>query len=362
MHNRRNRENNSPVSRLTQALTCPIRLWALNTLSIIFKTLSLIQLYIRKSHCKHFENTFIISIDNISFGGTGKTPLVMVIAEQLEQKQIPYSIITRGYKSKYEKRGIKVESSHTFEDIGDEACLFKNRFPSADIYIGKNRIESIERALLAGDSKFRVILLDDGFQSSYIQKDVKIMLYNPQHPYFYLRHFKWLMKEEDYVLFYEEPDSNSSNDSHKEINATNNNSASVCFGKYYFENNHFVNNKGQNVDIQPNLHRFIGFSALGDNSRFERNLQKFNLVEYFPFPDHYVFTKKDIDNLENARILQGADYLVCTEKDFIKIKTLNISQIPLIYIKNSIKFNIDLIGKLLRIALERYKKNLQVPA
>lgn len=353
MHNRRNWENNSAAGRIALPFIYLIRLWALNTLSFIFKTLSLLRLYIIKLHCRHFENALIISIDNLSFGGTGKTPLVMEIAEHLEQNRIPYSIISRGYKSKYEQKGIKVESDHTFEDIGDEACLFKNRFPSADIYIGKNRTQSIETALLAGHSQFRVILLDDGFQSSHIRKDVKIMLYNPQHPYYYLRHFKWLMKQEDYVLFYEEPDSIISTEFHKKFNSINNNSNTVCFGKYYFENNHFFDSKGQSVDIQTSLHRLIGFSALGDNSRFERNLQKFNLVDYYPFPDHYGYTTRDLNNLENARIKRNADYLVCTEKDFIKIKTLNISQIPLIYIKNSIKFNIDLIGKLLRIAIER---------
>ncbi|UCH93298.1 MAG: tetraacyldisaccharide 4'-kinase [Candidatus Aminicenantes bacterium] len=321
-------KGNSPVHRLTT--------WLLNAVSIIFKTLSLINLKRKSLRQKRYPEALIISIDNLSFGGTGKTTLVIEIGKYLEKEHIKFAVVTRGYKSKLETPGAAVQPNHSIEDIGDEAKLFKHRFPQQDIYVGKNRQISIEKAI---NDNNKIILLDDGFQTTNIYKDIKIMLFNPRHPYYFLRNFKFLLKKEDYVFFYR-------------YNGPYPFDGPNC-GSYDFQLERFYSPGGKAIDIGNAS--LMGFSALGDNLRFKNDLSLFPLKEFKGYSDHHFYTEADIKRLNQLRIQKKADYLVCTEKDFMKIKHLDLTQIPLIYTQNSIKFSFDLMECIWKYAEKKDK-------
>jgi tetraacyldisaccharide 4'-kinase len=348
MHNK----GNSTVNTLTSTLTTPTRhryRWPLNAVSLVFKTVSLINLKIKSLRQKNYPGVFIISIDNLSFGGTGKTTLAAEIGKHLEQNHFKFAIVMRGYKSRFETEGTKVQPHHDVREVGDEAKIFKTRFPRQDIYVGKNRRNSIETAIADGN---KIILLDDGFQTTHVHKNLGIMLFNPRHPFYYLRNFRFLMKREDIVLFYKSPGKKTG-------------AGPIC-GTYDFEWEHFCDSEGKEVDIgdSPTAVSIVGFSALGDNLRFKRDLSRlgtgFKMADFKAFNDHHTYSEADIKFLDQRRIELNADYLVCTEKDFIKIKHLNLPdlpQIPLIYAKNSIKFNFDLMSYLIHeICKEERKK------
>ncbi len=297
----------------------------LNLVSILFKTVSFINLKMKALRQKRYAGITIISIDNLSFGGAGKTSLVIRLGELLQGAGIPFAVVSRGYRSQYEKSGIAVEIHHSAAEVGDEAKLLKIRFPDRYIAIGRNRRESILKAA-AGNN--RVILLDDGFQSTDIYKDVGIMLFNPRHPYYYLRNFKFLMKEEDYIFVYE-----------PEAAAPGAGGGAVS-GFYRFERGNFYDTAG-NI-VEPKHSALFGFSALGDNTRFRSDLAGFNLVGFKSYRDHHAFTGKELRFLDERRKESQADYLVCTEKDYVKIMDLHFKNIPLIYVENVIKCSIDL--------------------
>lgn len=340
----------------------------LNGISIIFKTLSLLNLKLKSFRQKKYPEAFIVSIDNLSFGGTGKTTLVAEIALNLEKKNIKFAVVTRGYKSEFESTGVKVLPHHNVKEVGDEAGMLKRRFPHQDIYVGRNRRASIERAIRDNN---KIILLDDGFQTTGIYKDLKIMLVNPRHPYYYLRNFKRLVKNEDYIFFYKQPVNQ------KFCGVQGPGKVPVC-GTYDFEPGHFYDTHGKIVKIDTGKTSLLGFSALGDNARFKNDLSAFKLVEFKGYSDHYNYTAAEIEALDKRRIEQKADYLVCTEKDFIKLEhvfTISShggppkknessraikSHIPLIYFRNSIKFSFDLMGCILKYAEE--KNYLQAPS
>jgi len=363
---------------------------ALNTLSFLFKTLSLVNLTIKSFHKKHYRDIFIISVDNLSFGGTGKTTLVMKIAGYLKQAGIKFAVVTRGYKSGYEDMGTYVLSHHRSEDVGDEAVLFKTHFPDADIFMGKNRLKSIKEAI---ENEDKIIILDDGFQTSGLHKNLKIMLINPEHPYYYLRNFRFLMKREDIVLFYRCPETMPSVDNFfakgtaypwvdqklpvkKDDDSMVLESASTdgdtdnlmrgkgnygpVYGSYDFETAGFFDIHHKRVEINETTPAIFGFSALGDNFRFKSDLSGFNLKGFIPFKDHHNYTEEDLMELDNMRKDSGAVYLVCTEKDLVKIKQYNLSKIPLIYLQNSIKFNFDFKNRILQQAARQEKNNPQV--
>lgn len=323
-------KGNSVITKITVFL--------LNGLSILFKTISLLNLKCKSLRPAKYP-ALVISVDNLSFGGTGKTTLVTEIGKHLGQKNMGFAIVTRGYKAKLEARGAKVEPHHNVNDVGDEAILYRRRFRLSrqDVYVGKNRLRSIDSAIRDGH---KIILLDDGFQSTHIQKDIKIMLFNPCHPYYYLRNFKRLMKKEDFIYFYRK----------LPPGAEEKYKPAVC-GVYNFEILHFCTAAGTTLapdDIRRAA--LLGFSALGDNERFKNDLAAFNLVEFIPFNDHHPYTEKEIRALNARRIEKKADYLACTEKDFIKLTNINMDDIPLIYLQNSIKLSPNLMDYVLENA------------
>lgn len=323
----------------------------LNAVSIVFKTLSFLNLK-RKAHRPRKFPALVISIDNLSFGGTGKTTLVTEIGTQLEKKNIPFAVVTRGYKSKYEHSGTRVRESHDFTDVGDEAKIYKTRFPRQNIYVGKNRQKSMENA--AADNN-KIILLDDGFQTTNIRKDITVMLVNLNHPYYYLRNFKFLMKNEDFIFIYNPGRGTAPSEPRPLLNPRLAAGLPI-FGTYDFVPGGFFDTAGNPVDIGNSS--ILGFSALGDNQRFKNDLSAFNLAEFTGFADHHVYTQKEINSLDNRRKERDAVYLVCTEKDFIKMgrrpnpktKSINLTNIPLIYFRNSIKLDIELIDVILDYA------------
>ena len=258
-------------------------------------------------------------MDNLSFGGTGKTSMVIRIGRYLQTLKIPFAIVTRGYRSVYEKSGIRVSEEHTVLEVGDEAMLFRRNFEGAAIYIGGDRRRSLERVKVDG---FRFVIFDDGFQSTHIKKDFHIMLLNPAHPYYYLRNFKFWRKREDLVLNF-----------HKDATAL----AECKQNEYFFEETGLRdgNNTLQDIGSSP----IIAFSGIGDNSRFRATLLQFQLLSFKTFRDHHQYSLSEIENLERLRQKLGAGYLVTTEKDFVRISDSFRSKIPLLYLQNRIRFN-----------------------
>lgn len=300
-----------------------LKILFLNGLSLLFKSISFLFLTIKGWSRQTFPGNFIVSIDNLSFGGTGKTTLVMAIGAFLESRQVPFAIVMRGYKSQLEKekKATAVALHHTVEQVGDEAKLLARRFPHAQVYVGHNRLDAIRQAQAKG---LRFIILDDGFQSTHIHKNLKIMLFNSAHPYYYLRHFKMLLKREDIVLY------------------LNQEVLGPSVAGYSFQLSGFFDATGQSVELHGQ--DFVAFAALGDNQRFLQDLAPYHPLDFKGFKDHYPFSKIELEKLDQWRREHHARYLVCTEKDFMKIFPYNLTAIPFIYARNSIKFNIDLMS------------------
>ena len=124
----------------------------------------------------------VISVGNLAFGGSEKTPLVMnLLSFYLEHKFKP-ALITRGYKGKWEKSGGVLSDGNnifgTWQDAGDEPFMVSQKFPQVGIYIGRNRLVSCEKAKQAG---FTIAILDDGFQHRQLHRDLNIVLFDPDN-------------------------------------------------------------------------------------------------------------------------------------------------------------------------------------
>ena len=115
----------------------------------------------------------VISVGNITVGGTGKTPHVEYLTRLLKDT-FNVAVLSRGYKRK-SKGFVKASVQTAVTEIGDEPFQMKQKVPKVTVAVDKNRCHGIDR-LTAEDDKLDVILLDDAFQHRYVKPGVNILL------------------------------------------------------------------------------------------------------------------------------------------------------------------------------------------
>jgi len=126
----------------------------------------------------------VISVGNISAGGTGKTPLSILLAKRFADRYRT-AVIARGYRSAAEhSKGPLVMSlgegpKLTPSQGGDEAYLLSKKVPAAYVFVGKNRIQS---AILASQHETKILLLEDGLQHRKVERDLDIVLLDSVNP------------------------------------------------------------------------------------------------------------------------------------------------------------------------------------
>ena len=127
----------------------------------------------------------IISIGNISVGGTGKTPHTEFILKMLK-KEYSVAILSRGYKRK--TKGFRiVEITDSHYDAGDEPLQIKQKFPDVIVSVCESRTLGVDK-LLESYPELNLIILDDAFQHRWINPGLSILLNNYHHPIQYHYH------------------------------------------------------------------------------------------------------------------------------------------------------------------------------
>jgi tetraacyldisaccharide 4'-kinase len=121
----------------------------------------------------------VISVGNITVGGTGKTPFIEFLVSILE-KEFKVAILSRGYKRK--SKGFLLADTHsTLDDLGDEPLQMKKKFPEVTLAVDKNRVHGIKE-LLERDNSLDVILLDDAYQHRYVKPGLSILMIDFNQP------------------------------------------------------------------------------------------------------------------------------------------------------------------------------------
>ena len=120
-------------------------------------------------------DTPVISVGNITVGGSGKTPHVEYLIRLLQDK-VKVAVLSRGYKRK-SKGFVLADYDTTMEQIGDEPFQMKQKFPDIHIAVDKNRCHGIDQLVESEETQDTdVILLDDAFQHRYVKPGINILL------------------------------------------------------------------------------------------------------------------------------------------------------------------------------------------
>lgn len=236
-------------------------------------------------------DAYVISIGNISFGGTGKTPLTILLAKELS-KDFKVAVLTRGYKSGDEVQMMQEE----FEKHREESGI--------SIPIGVNKSRYQAGLELLEEENIEVFILDDGLQHLGLDRDLELIVKNCSESGFY-RDFPSKYRDADYLV-------------HSKYDE-------AWAQKYPY----LIKIKSStSLSDLPNPELGICiFSAIADPKSYEKELSS-HLAEleiqhgisfkkpYITrkYPDHYVFSLNDVNHL----ISLGMN-LICTYKDFVKI-------------------------------------------
>ncbi len=154
-----------------------------NSLSKFYNSLVFLHRKISSNTLYDIDQVCIIAIGNLCMGGTGKTPMTISLAKQIQDKTgQQVAIISRGYKRK-SKIAQEVSIHSRADEVGDEPLLIKRSTPDTIVWVSKNRNTGI-RSILASYPNIGFILLDDGLQHWQIKPHISILLTTYQRPFF----------------------------------------------------------------------------------------------------------------------------------------------------------------------------------
>ncbi len=259
----------------------------------------------------------VVSIGNIAAGGTGKTPLVKFLAEELS-KTFSVAILSRGYRSRAEKTGeiLHVTPETNVALCGDEPYWLAKKLPQVQVWVGKNRFQSAERARQNGA---QIILMDDGMQHRQLKRDFEIVLVDGKDPFgkgFFLprgllRDSPLQLSKADCIVVI---DPSSEEEIEKQLRRFT--KAPLIFAQ-------------MKTDLSLKDKKVAVFCAIGRPVRFLKGIREAggNIVATFFKPDHEPFYSEELRQFADE---SAADALVCTEKDHVKLSPDFQCRLPLI--------------------------------
>ena len=285
-------------------------------------------------------NCCVISIGNITVGGTGKTPTAQRVAMMIKDMGYRVVILNRGYRSHWDKPlGVVSDGKKiymTSYEAGDEAYLMAKMMPGIPVVIGKNR--DVTGRYAVEEMNAEVIIMDDGYQHWQVNRDLDIVLVDTLNlfgngnllPRGILREPLSHLDRADMFLFTKSDQSSqltrtSLAENIRQYNQTAPIVESIHHAKEFVEIADWYKGNQQNPIPLEELKgkKVMVFSAIGNPSSFEQNVSGCGLeiLEAIRYPDHHDYGMLEMQYIgERAAELQ-ADALITTGKDAVKIPT-----------------------------------------
>ena len=268
----------------------------------------------------------VISVGNLTLGGSEKTPLAMELLSYFLGLGRKPALVTRGYGGRWEKAGGVLSDGRAlngdWEDAGDEPFMVARRVPGAGVFVGKHRNQSCLKAKELG---FDLAVLDDGFQHVKLSRDVDIVLYDSAAKSG-RREGTSAMKRADIILLRKDGTA-----ALQRIQAE--------FSAVVFE--YAVKVRG--LRLLETGERFaagmlkgktvLAFCGIARPERFFSMLEEngLPLKTAIAFPDHFRYPEAALERIAAACEKDGIDALVTTDKDAVKLlgRSWSIASTPL---------------------------------
>jgi tetraacyldisaccharide 4'-kinase len=282
----------------------------------------------------------VISIGNITAGGTGKTPLTLLLAESLKGK-VPLAILSRGYRSVAERFSAPIVLhkqqglTHPASLCGDEPFLLAENLPDVPVIVGRNRSLASKMAAKMG---IEAIILDDGMQHRGIARDLEVVIMDLLDPfgqgYFLprglLREGKSALARADLIVLNHASDLLLLERVKKQISSIS--SAPIVgtrvevVGLFDLKGKEELLHRGDKAAI---------FCAIAHPEHFRITVQEmgFEVVSEMFLPDHDTLNLSALEGFAAKALAGGAKRLLCTEKDRVKMACSVHLDLPICWVK-----------------------------
>jgi len=280
-------------------------------------------------------NALVVSVGNLTVGGTGKTPLTIFLAKHYQERGHTVGIVSRGYKGNYRGTVALVSDGRTIFGSatlsGDEPMMMARRLTGVPIAVSKDRYHGC--TFLIEKCKVSLIILDDGFQHRRLHRDLNLLLMDTTQQNFFLLP-KGPMRENVSAV----SRANVVILTRQEGNIRGEGDARPTLNTYFFPVAliHFQTGASQSPSVLKG-EKVLAFCGIGNPNSFLKMLTDLeaDICEWVFFPDHYHYTVSDIEEIgRKSKALR----IVTTEKDVIKIESLSISRIDIFALRIEIGF------------------------
>lgn len=277
----------------------------------------------------------VISVGNITTGGTGKTPLVIWLCRYLEQKNIKAAILTRGYKT---EQGM----------MSDEPALLAKACPQTAVVVDPDRMAGAYKAFALHNAK--TLVLDDGFQHRRLKRDLNILTLDATCPFGYgkvlpaglLREPLSGVRRADIIVItrYDQVEPTAMQKLETTLAAM---ATGIPVVKATHKHTHAVASGAKTLPLAAlqGKKAFV-FCGIGNPEAFFEHVRQNGIliVGTHIFNDHHPFILDDIKMIIRQAKSCGAEIILCTQKDWVKsaLLTPEDTDIPLAYLAMELEF------------------------
>ena len=299
----------------------------------------------------------VISVGNITTGGTGKTPLVEFTVKYLGEIGRKVAVLSRGY-------GGDSPSQEGGDMVNDECLTLIENLQDVHVLAGRDRVKNGEKAI--NDLRVDCVVLDDGFQHLRLKRDLDVVVIDALNPFGgenliprgSLREpLQNLERADLFIISHcDQGNQQSIRSIYTKLDQINH-SAPVC--ESIHSPVHFDNiADGSILELEwLKGKRVYALSAIGNPESFACTLKGLgaDLTKHKVFQDHHVYTKEEIDNVVSEAQSLSADAIVVTQKDIVKIRKMNIKDANILSLK--IEIEITRGVDLYKMAMDRVFKS-----
>ena len=265
----------------------------------------------------------VISVGNLTVGGTGKTPHIEYLVRLLSDKKV--AVVSRGY-GRRTSGYVEVEADADVQNVGDEPLQIKHKFQQIRVIVDEVRTHAID-ALLSDGNAPEVFMLDDAFQHRQVNAGQKIVLVDYNRPIFNdlmmpsgrLREPRRNINRADIVVVTKCPD-NLTEESWREFSnkLKLKHNQPVFFTKFAYGQLQPLN--GAEAAKQLKDTRITVATGIAQPQRVYQYLEDQGAeVTKIEFPDHHFFTVADVANIKKVFQKSGSQMVVVTEKDAMRL-------------------------------------------
>lgn len=334
-------------------------------LSLLYKRIMQFRLYLYEERVArvHSLGCLVVSVGNLTVGGTGKTPVVEIFARALTKGGRRVAILSRGYKSLprpwYERlsdtfkpyelrrpprvvsdgRSLLLDS----EVAGDEPFMLASNLKNVLVLVDKDRVKSGLHAI----RKFGVdtLLLDDGFQYLRLKERVDVVLVDRESPFGNGHMLPRGMLREPHehlkrasIIFITKCDGSDLTSLKAELRRYNRHAEFIECSHHPVHLEEAYTQERQPLSFLKEM-RVGALSGIARPESFEEGLKKLGAEILFSrqFADHHRFTVKELQNMMQRTKSRGARVVITTEKDAVRLPRLETRPLPVYFLRVEIK-------------------------